>query len=586
MLISVVTPTWNAIATIDRAIKSVQAQTWPWWEMVVVDDCSADGTWERLTAVAQGDARIRVLRMPRNEGPSAARNRALALARGDWIAYLDADDEFYPDYLETVAGMSQLGDVLVFGYDVFVEEYAHPPVPLLRYRPSSEALLLLGRNVATPLGVAHKRHLLARSGLYDPDLWCLEDWELWQRFARCGAVFVYVDKSSGRYYIRSNSRSRAPRASSLQAEQWSKQPSGFSLYPARAGGPLRSCVRVGSGIVVAGWPEETGRPSEPAIVIRALRNVLASAGFAVACFPSDMRTQLGRTEPCDAPGRAATEPLGPTAIMQSWFRFLRSGCFDAVILVGGHPELEGMAEVAHAFDRPVVLVPGSTAFSMSVVLNVDYIVCFCGRDRVDLWNEYGIHAVLMEDPVLCSRHSLGPVGSSAGMTVLGCGGGQRAVEAALTLARSLKSSVAVRIDRGDGYLATTVVCSQGGSVYTTRWQRVNRYEELLSGGALVLVPDHDEPWCPRAFVDIAAQSGVHVLSPSGCAIRPPVCGWLVQQCLGPVDPDAVRAFVTGSTRGSNTGLHCSHGTARANCWPDFLRQASRQPGPPCIPRAL
>lgn len=98
-LISVVMPAWNSEATLVEAIRSVQAQTWASWELLVVDDGSTDGTPERVRAFAEADSRIRPMWLEHGGGPRAM-NAALRAARGDFVARLDADDVAMPDRLE------------------------------------------------------------------------------------------------------------------------------------------------------------------------------------------------------------------------------------------------------------------------------------------------------------------------------------------------------------------------------------------------------------------------------------------------------------------------------------------------------
>src|SRR5262245_43991865 len=93
---TVIVAAWNAARTIERALASVLADPDLPAECVVVDDGSSDGTYEVAARVAASDPRVTVVRSPRNEGVSAARNRGLDLARGDWIAFLDADDRLLP----------------------------------------------------------------------------------------------------------------------------------------------------------------------------------------------------------------------------------------------------------------------------------------------------------------------------------------------------------------------------------------------------------------------------------------------------------------------------------------------------------
>lgn len=95
-LVSVVMPTYNRADTIKRAIASVQAQTLEDWELIVVDDGSVDCTSDLISGL---DPRLKIVRQT-NQGVAAARNRALAESRGDFIAFLDSDDEWLPHHLE------------------------------------------------------------------------------------------------------------------------------------------------------------------------------------------------------------------------------------------------------------------------------------------------------------------------------------------------------------------------------------------------------------------------------------------------------------------------------------------------------
>lgn len=94
--ISVVIPTYNRAHTLKRALASVGSQTYPAYEVVVVDDCSTDGT-ESLVRKFSG---IKYLRTQQNSGAGGARNLGVAEARGDWIAFLDSDDIWVCNRLE------------------------------------------------------------------------------------------------------------------------------------------------------------------------------------------------------------------------------------------------------------------------------------------------------------------------------------------------------------------------------------------------------------------------------------------------------------------------------------------------------
>jgi len=97
-LVSVIIPAYNAEKYIAGAIRSVLAQTYPYLEIIVVDDGSTDATVQVVQSFT--DERIKLLRHPRNRGPGAARNTALDVAQGRWFTPLDADDEWLPERLE------------------------------------------------------------------------------------------------------------------------------------------------------------------------------------------------------------------------------------------------------------------------------------------------------------------------------------------------------------------------------------------------------------------------------------------------------------------------------------------------------
>lgn len=101
--VSVITPYLDAAPYLAEAIASVRAQTCPDWELVLVDDGSSDGSTEIASEAARQDGRIRLLRRPPGSrgGAAAARNLALRSVRGEYIAFLDADDVFTPDKLHT-----------------------------------------------------------------------------------------------------------------------------------------------------------------------------------------------------------------------------------------------------------------------------------------------------------------------------------------------------------------------------------------------------------------------------------------------------------------------------------------------------
>ena len=105
--VSVITPMYNAEKTIRDTIRSVQAQTWQDWEMIIVDDCSTDRSAVIVQEILQTDGRIRYFRNETNLGAAGSRNRALQEAKGRYAAFLDSDDLWRPEKLEKQIALLQ-----------------------------------------------------------------------------------------------------------------------------------------------------------------------------------------------------------------------------------------------------------------------------------------------------------------------------------------------------------------------------------------------------------------------------------------------------------------------------------------------
>ena len=111
-LVSIITPMYKGAAFIGETIRSVQAQTYSDWEMIIVDDCSPDGGAgiAEVKRYAEKDKRIKLIASPVNKGSSGARNIALREVRGRYITFLDSDDIWSPAFLESqLSFMREIG---------------------------------------------------------------------------------------------------------------------------------------------------------------------------------------------------------------------------------------------------------------------------------------------------------------------------------------------------------------------------------------------------------------------------------------------------------------------------------------------
>lgn len=99
-LVSIITPTYNCGKFIAETIESVKKQTYTNWEMIIVDDCSTDNTKEIVESIAQNEPRIKYHILERNSGAAVARTKAMELAEGSYMAFLDSDDLWKSDKLQ------------------------------------------------------------------------------------------------------------------------------------------------------------------------------------------------------------------------------------------------------------------------------------------------------------------------------------------------------------------------------------------------------------------------------------------------------------------------------------------------------
>lgn len=99
-MVSIITPVYNAEKYLADHISSVQGQTHENWEHILVDDCSNDSSADIIKSFQEKDSRIKYYRLTKNSGAGIARNKAIEMAEGEYIAFLDSDDLWYPEKLE------------------------------------------------------------------------------------------------------------------------------------------------------------------------------------------------------------------------------------------------------------------------------------------------------------------------------------------------------------------------------------------------------------------------------------------------------------------------------------------------------
>lgn len=215
-LVSIITPAYKVEKVIWETIRSVLAQTYPHWEMLIADDCSSDGTAEVVTHAEKLDTRIKLIRCEHNGGPAAARNAALAQASGRWIAFLDSDDMWLPTKLEeTLAFAKSRKSALTFtGYRRISADGA----VLGRYVSVPERLnykQLLGNTAIATSTVIVDRQLVGEIHMQKV---FYDDFVCWLGILKRGFVAHGLNLDLMRYRVVTNSVSRNKRRSA--SEVW------------------------------------------------------------------------------------------------------------------------------------------------------------------------------------------------------------------------------------------------------------------------------------------------------------------------------------------------------------------------------
>lgn len=207
--VSVIMPAYNVAPYIGEAVASVFAQTFTDYEVVIVNDGSPD-TPQLEQALEPYRERIIYIKQE-NRGPSGARNKAITQAQGEYVALLDADDMWLPDYLAEQMKLLQADpaldlvytDAVLFG-DPSVGEQTFMQLTPSRGLVTLESLLSEHCTVITSCVVARKQALID-AGLFDEKFLRSEDFDLWVRLAHRGGRLTYQQQVLARHRLHKTS---------------------------------------------------------------------------------------------------------------------------------------------------------------------------------------------------------------------------------------------------------------------------------------------------------------------------------------------------------------------------------------------
>ena len=216
-LVSIITPVYNAEKFIQDTIHSVQNQSYQHWEHLLVDDCSSDNSQIIIEELARKDSRIKYFKLDKNWGPAVARNKAIELAQGRYLAFLDADDLWFEFHLKASL------DFMKINSHAFV---------FASYKRSNENLEFVYSDFVVPEKVSYTDILKSNSigcltvvvdtqilgKKYMPLIRKRQDMGLWLKYLKEAQYAYGIRKPHAIYRIRENSLSRDKK--SLIKYQW------------------------------------------------------------------------------------------------------------------------------------------------------------------------------------------------------------------------------------------------------------------------------------------------------------------------------------------------------------------------------
>lgn len=221
-MVSIITPVYRCEKYISKTIESVQKQTFQNWEMLLVDDCTPDNSAGIIAKYAEKDKRIRYIKQPQNGGAALARNAGLRVAKGRYIAYLDADDVWLPTKLERQIKFMDENNVQFSCCDYEKIEEDDTPLNKVVHMPKTITYnQLLSNTIIQTVGVIVDLDKVDRRLLEMPNVRRGQDSATWLQMLRNGVKFVGQNEVLAQYR-------RVPQ--SLSANKFSAMKRTWYLY--------------------------------------------------------------------------------------------------------------------------------------------------------------------------------------------------------------------------------------------------------------------------------------------------------------------------------------------------------------------
>jgi glycosyltransferase involved in cell wall biosynthesis len=216
-MVSIVTPLYNTRDHISDTIKSVLSQTYTNWELLIIDDCSTDGSYELAKEFEKQENRVKIHKLPQHSGPAIARNKGIEMAKGEYIAFLDSDDIWLSEKLEKqIQFMKDNNYILSYSYYDLVDEKGET----------------LGKTISPPLKLGYKDLLKSNfigclTAIYDADkigkiymplIYKRQDYGLWLKILKKEVAAYCIPESLALY--RDNTKSISSNKLNLIKYNW------------------------------------------------------------------------------------------------------------------------------------------------------------------------------------------------------------------------------------------------------------------------------------------------------------------------------------------------------------------------------
>ncbi|NAS31637.1 glycosyltransferase [Flavobacteriaceae bacterium R38] len=203
-LVSIITPAFNSEAYIEETIQSVLNQTYGNWELLIVDDASADNTVKIVNRIAEKDPRIKLFELEVNSGAGIARNKAIEEAQGDFIAFLDADDLWKPEKLQKQLFFMEENNASVCycSYEL-MDEDGNSLKSIVNALPHLNKNKMLKANYIGNLTGVYNAKILGK--FYMPAIRKRQDWGLWLRCIEKSGRAYGINEVLASYRVRKDS---------------------------------------------------------------------------------------------------------------------------------------------------------------------------------------------------------------------------------------------------------------------------------------------------------------------------------------------------------------------------------------------